>query len=94
METGDIFTLKWQCHEIFRQFFFFYKRTHRPLVTRLKCFVLKIRFRRDICEISDSAQTNTARSQTLRRQTLVGVLPASILSLEASSCLDRASKFV
>ena len=50
-----------------------------PLINRLTWFCWKIRFREDICEISDSAQTNTARSQTLRRQTLVGVLPASIL---------------
>ena len=33
-----------------------------PLINMLKWFLLKIRFRGDICEISDSLQTNTARS--------------------------------
>ena len=32
----------------------------------LKWFCLKIRFCEDICEISDSAQANTARSRKLK----------------------------
>ena len=35
----------------------------------VKWFILKICFHGDICEISDSARANTARSQTLRRLT-------------------------
>ena len=49
--------LKWQCHEIFC-IFNFINPTH--LGPRLKLFLLN--FRGDICEISDSAQANTARS--------------------------------
>ena len=39
----------------------------------LKWFLLKIRFLGDIHKKSDSAQANTAWSQTLRRLTLRGV---------------------
>ena len=35
-----------------------------PLTNMLKWFLLNIRFRGDIREISDSAQANTAQSQT------------------------------
>ena len=41
----------------------------RP-INRLTWFLFKIRFRRDIREISDSAQANTTRSWTLCRLTL------------------------
>ena len=44
-----------------------------PLINRLKWFLLQIRFRGDIREISDSAQVNIAWSKTLRRLTLRGV---------------------
>ena len=64
--------LKGQCHETFWHFFH-ESNLSGPLLNRLKWFFLKIRFRGDICEISDSAQANTARSQTLRKLTLYGV---------------------
>ena len=43
-------------------FFFPEANPHRPLINRLKWFFKKIRFRGDICEISVSAQANTAQS--------------------------------
>ena len=57
--------LKWQCHEIFHFWPFFQESNPPgPLINRLKGFCWKIHFRGDIREICDSAQTNTARSQT------------------------------
>ena len=74
----------WQCHETF--WYFFHESNPDKQV---KNFLLKIRFRGDMREIRDSAQANTARSQTLRRLTLHGVLLAPIFSLQASPCLER-----
>ena len=58
----------------FLAFFYFIYPTHLHglLENRLKLFLLNICFPGDIREISDSdsAQANTARSQTLRRLTL------------------------
>ena len=59
--------LKGQCHEIFCQFLFQESKPSWPLKNRQKWFCLKIRFREDIREISDSAQANTVQSRTLRR---------------------------
>ena len=47
-------------------FLFHESKPSGPLINRLKWFCLKIRFRKDIREISDSAQANTARSQKLK----------------------------
>ena len=58
-----VIPLKWQCHEIFWHFLFHESNPYGPLINRLKWFSVKIRFRGDIHEISDSTQTNTARSQ-------------------------------
>ena len=58
--------LKWQCHEIFG--IFFMNRSH--LINMLKWFLLKIRFRGDIREISDSTQANTARSRLLKKMNI------------------------
>ena len=58
--------LKGQCHEIFVIFLFHESKSPGPLKNKLKWFCLKIRFCEDICEISDSAQANTARSQKLK----------------------------
>ena len=38
-----------------------------PMINMLNWFFLKIRFRGDIHEISDSAQANTLQSQTLKK---------------------------
>ena len=67
-------SLKRQSHEIFGIFFMNQTYLGRgPLINRFKCFFLKIRFSGDIRGISDFAQANTARCQTLRRLTLRGV---------------------
>ena len=47
---------------------------------------LKIRFRGDTREISDSAQAKTPRSRFHPRLILRGVLPVQIFSLQASPC--------
>ena len=57
--------LKWQCHEIFWHFFH-ESNLPRPLLNRLKWFCWKVCFRGDICKISNSMLTNTARSRTFR----------------------------
>ena len=56
--------LKWHWH-VFLAFFFYETNPPKLLINRLKWFCWKIRFRGDIHEISDSAQTNTVRSQTV-----------------------------
>ena len=57
----------------FWHFLFHESNPSGPLINRLKWFSLKISFRGDIREISDSMQANTVKSQTLRRLTLRGV---------------------
>ena len=54
-------------------FLFHESKPSGPVINSLKWFCLKIRFREDICEISDSAPANTAQSRTLHRLTLRGV---------------------
>ena len=60
-----------------------------PLINRLKWFLLQIRFRGDIREISDSAQVNIAWSKTLRRLTLRGVDSAQANPFFKTECLGE-----
>ena len=58
--------LKWQYHKICWHFFH-ESNPYGPLINMLQWFLLKVRFRGDIRELSDTAQANTARSKTLKK---------------------------
>ena len=62
-EKNESLFLKGECHEIFCHILFHESKPSGPWINRLKWFCLKVRFRKDIREISDSAQGNTAQSQ-------------------------------
>ena len=65
------FAFKVAVSQDFLAFFLFHESNPSgPLIHRLKWFPFKVRFRGYICKISDSAQANTARNQTLHRLTL------------------------
>ena len=57
---------------VLKDFLAFFRESNPSglLINRLQWFFLKIHFRGDNREISDSAQANTGRSQTLHRLTL------------------------
>ena len=84
----------------FLGFLFFYETNPPgPLINRLTWVCWNIRFRGNIRKISDYAQANTERSKEIKFSkiqnclTLRGVLPASLLSLHASPCLEREYNF-
>ena len=56
---------KWPCHKIFFVIFFYETNPSGTLINRLKWFSWKIFFCEEICKICESAQANTARSQTI-----------------------------
>ena len=74
MEKEQVFflCLKWQCHEIFNNFFLWIE-PFGSLIKSLKWFYWKIRFCVDIREKRDSAQCDTAQSRTRLSITLHGV---------------------
>ena len=82
--------LKWQCHEVFWNILFHESNPSGPycIINRLKCFLLKIRFRGDIQILSDFVQANTARSQTLHRQHC-----AELNSTQSNTAPSQKNKF-
>ena len=87
--------LKGQCHEIFWHFLAPDKQAKMVLLKNLisQRYLRNKKLRAVLVynttyPESDSAQANTARSPTPSKLTLHGVLPGTILSLQAFRCLQ------